>query len=1192
MRALQALTPGSLSARVRWLILVATLPALVLVAYQAQANRAQAVAAARENALLITRTMTYSQQLLIGSTRSFLQQLAATKRAQQADAPDCSQYLAEVLSLHSNYVNIGLPRADGELLCNATPLKGPVNVSNRPYFQRAIIEREFSVGTFQVDRATNVSSVNFAQPVIDPETHAVLGAAVAVVSLDWWSRRLHDLGLPEGAVARVIDPDGRVIARFPPDPRELGTQPELPQAGAGLPALQSGADVLQQEGDARYIEVAQPLLESLGRPVATMRLSVPLDALYAEAAQQMWRDIGFLLIGLLASFLLAHEGVRRGVGKPLARLLRATDQLAQGQQVTPVPETGFRELAQLAQRFNRMALARQQAEGELRQSEENLAITLHSIGDAVVVTDSAGHVVRMNGVAEQMTGWPLREALGRPLHDIFRIVNARTREPSKDPVQLVVASGQVVELSNHTTLIARGGTEYQIADSAAPIRNASGGITGVVLVFSDVTESYRVRKQLEENEARFRTLTMLSSDWYWEQDAQLRFVTLEGEAAKRTLPGLHWHVGKTRREVATADGGQVMAVPQGEEVDWDLHEQTLREHREFRDFEYPRRSTLGEVEWVSVCGTPMFDADGTFQGYRGIGNNITARKNAERELRIAAIAFESQEGMLVTGADTVILRTNRAFTKITGYESADAVGRRASFLASGQHDAAFFADMRQTLDSVGEWSGEIWNRCKDGQLNLHQMAITAVKDAQGRLTHYVASLSDVTQKAAAAKEIEHLAFYDPLTHLPNRRLMMDRLQQAFASSARSGNYGALLCLDLDHFKTLNDTLGHDMGDVLLQQVAQRLKDCVREGDTVARLGGDEFLLLLNGMSSEPTDAAEHTQSVGQKILQALNQPYQLAMHHVHSTPSIGAVLFSGQRQSVDELMKRADLAMYAAKTAGRNAVRFFDPRMQAAVTVRAAMENDLRTALAEDQFRLYYQVQVGHGGRAIGAEVLIRWLHPERGVVMPAEFIPLAEETGQILAIGLWVLRTACRQLRQWQDDPARNHLQLAVNVSARQFRQGDFVDQVFAVLSETGARADHLKLELTESMALDNVQHTIARMNALRALGMGFSMDDFGTGQSSLSYLTRLPLDQLKIDQSFVRNIGIQQTDALIVQTIIGMAQSLGIDVIAEGVETTAQREFLAQHGCQLWQGYLFSRPVPLEGFEQLMAQRYAGSA
>ena len=446
----------------------------------------------------------------------------------------------------------------------------------------------------------------------------------------------------------------------------------------------------------------------------------------------------------------------------------------------------------------------------------------------------------------------------------------------------------------------------------------------------------------------------------------------------------------------------------------------------------------------------------------------------------------------------------------------------------------------------------------------------------------VATLSDITQRAAAAREIEHLAFYDPLTHLPNRRLMMDRLQQAFATSARAGLQGALLCLDLDHFKTLNDTLDHDMADVQLQQVDQRLTACVREGDTVARLGGDEFLVLLEDLGALATDAAEQAQAVGEKILAALNQPYQLASHHVHSTTSVGAVLFSGQGQTVEDVVKHADLAMYAAETAGRNGIRFFDPRMQAAVTARAALENDQRTALEQGQFTLHYQVQVGCGKHVVGAEVLIRWNHPTRGMVPPFEFIPLAEETGLILPIGLWVLQTACTQLRRWQDDPATAHLQLAVNVSARQFRQANFMEQVVAVLRQTGARPDRLKLELTESLALNNVDDTIAKMNALRALGLRFSMDDFGTGQSSLSYLTRLPLDQLKIDQSFVRNIGIQHTDALIVQTIIGMAQNLGIDLMAEGVETEAQRAFLERHGCTLWQGYLFSRPAPIEALEQ----------
>ena len=451
----------------------------------------------------------------------------------------------------------------------------------------------------------------------------------------------------------------------------------------------------------------------------------------------------------------------------------------------------------------------------------------------------------------------------------------------------------------------------------------------------------------------------------------------------------------------------------------------------------------------------------------------------------------------------------------------------------------------------------------------------------------IVSLRTRSERTAAERRIEHLAFYDSLTELPNRRLLMDRLQRAFATSARTGLHGALLCLDLDHFKTLNDTLGHDMGDVLLQQVAQRLNGCVRESDTVARLGGDEFLVLLEDLDALATNAAEQTQCVSEKILATLNQPYQLPLHNVHSTTSVGAVLFAGQSQTVEEVVKHADLAMYAAKTAGRNAIRFFDPMMQAAISARAALENDLRAALDAGQFLLHYQIQVGRRVQPVGAEALIRWRHPERGLVSPCEFIPLAEETGLILPIGLWVLQTACTQLRRWQGNPVTERLQMSVNVSARQFRQPDFMEQIRTVLRQTGAPPDRLKLELTESLALDNVDDTIAKMTALRALGLRFSLDDFGTGQSSLSYLTRLPLDQLKIDQSFVRNIGIQHTDALIVQTIIGMAQSLGIDVIAEGVETDAQRAFLEKHGCTLCQGYLFSRPVPIEALEQYLRAR-----
>ncbi len=465
--------------------------------------------------------------------------------------------------------------------------------------------------------------------------------------------------------------------------------------------------------------------------------------------------------------------------------------------------------------------------------------------------------------------------------------------------------------------------------------------------------------------------------------------------------------------------------------------------------------------------------------------------------------------------------------------------------------------------------------------NDHVIQITERRTPQGGV---VIVYHDVTDLRRASAEIQSLAFYDPLTHLPNRRLLMDRLKRAITANVRSGQFGAVLFLDLDRFKTLNDTLGHDIGDLLLQQVAQRLTSCVRENDTVARLGGDEFVVMLEDLSPHSEEAAGQAQRIGDKILYRLNQDYQLAQHSYHSTPSVGATLFGAVVQTPEELLKQADIAMYQIKARGRNALCFFDPQMQAAISERAQLEDDLRTALQNRQFELHYQPQVTGDGRIFGAEVLIRWQHPLRGLVPPSEFIEVAEESELILLIGEWVLRTACEQLARWQGDARYTHLHLCVNVSARQFREPGFVDQVNTLLQQTGIKPHRLQLEITESQVLDNVQDTISKMGTLKALGVRFSVDDFGTGHSSLTYLTRLPLDQLKIDQTFVRNIGVQHADAVIVQTIIGMALSLKLEVIAEGVETPAQQAFLAQHGCTLYQGYLFGKPTPLREFEALL--------
>ena len=435
---------------------------------------------------------------------------------------------------------------------------------------------------------------------------------------------------------------------------------------------------------------------------------------------------------------------------------------------------------------------------------------------------------------------------------------------------------------------------------------------------------------------------------------------------------------------------------------------------------------------------------------------------------------------------------------------------------------------------------------------------------------------DITDRKIKEDEIAWLAFYDPLTGLPNRRLLQDRLHQAMAGSKRSGQRAALLFIDLDNFKTLNDTLGHDKGDLLLQQVATRLFECVRECDTVARLGGDEFVVMLEELNHSEELAAAQSKMVGEKILVKLCQPYLIAGYEHNSSASIGITLFLAHQESSDELMKRADIAMYQAKSAGRNTLRFFDNKMQAIVTSRAELENDLREGLRQQQLLLHYQPQVDVHGRIIGAEALVRWQHPSRGMVSPAHFIPLAEESGLILSLGDWVLNEACRQLRRWAAQPAMAHLTMAVNISARQIHQPDFVDQVLAAIHTAGVQPYHLKLELTESLLLEDTEEIILKMTALKACGVGFSLDDFGTGYSSLAYLKRLPLDQLKIDKSFVHDLLTDPNDAAIASSIITLAQSLGLNVIAEGVETEAQRQRLEALGCYTYQGYLFGHPVP----------------
>ena len=593
----------------------------------------------------------------------------------------------------------------------------------------------------------------------------------------------------------------------------------------------------------------------------------------------------------------------------------------------------------------------------------------------------------------------------------------------------------------------------------------------------------------------------------------------------------------------------------------------------------------GHEVWGDLTVSSMW-ASGSAPGYHiAVVQDITARKRMEENLRaneqrLRSILERLPMGLCLVQDDGLISFRNARYVQICGYTQEE-VPDTNTWWQRAYPDATEREAIRQRLLDTSHQGiiplAEYTIRCADGKYK--PVEISGIFVEGGRLI----TMQDLSERKAAEEEINQLAYYDPLTRLPNRRLLMDRLQQALATSARHQRSGALLMLDLDNFKTVNETRGHDRGDALLLQVAHRLRGCVHEDDTVARQGGDEFVVVLEDLGDSPEEAAARAEDVGQRILGVLREPYQIDGAAHHSSLSMGVTIYTGTRETVDELLKRADLALYQAKNAGRDTLRFYDPQMQAAVSARATLELDMRVGLAQGQFELYYQPQIDHG-RITGAEALLRWRHPRDGFISPAHFIPLAEETGLILPLGEWVLQAACRRLAAWAQQPDLALLSLAVNVSPRQFHQSGFVAQVLAALAGAGADGHQLKLEMTEGLLLQDVEDTIDKMGQLKGYGVGFSLDDFGTGYSSLSYLKRLPLDQLKIDQSFVRDVLTDPNDAAIARTVVALGTSLGLRVIAEGVETEAQREFLERHHCHAWQGFLLSPPVAVAEFEALV--------
>ncbi|MBW8328831.1 MAG: EAL domain-containing protein [Thiobacillus sp.] len=875
---------------------------------------------------------------------------------------------------------------------------------------------------------------DLAQVASDPRTATVLllddsGHVMASHRYAWRGRLITDV-LPGFDMQRFVQvQQGRLPALFSTSPDGVHIAAMQPfHLTAGVQQLRS-----QRQG---VVYVGFDL---------TRERQVMREFVFKARAPDLIATL--LMIGLLGWLL------HRYVASPLGRLARAANTMRNGQLDVRVPEQGPQEIAVLAENFNAMARAIQEAQADLVTSEERLAITLNSIGDALLATDTEERVTLMNPVAEHLTGWSQAEALGHPVAEVFVIENALTGAPAEIPVARVIREGRVVGLANHTVLRAKDGSRHHISDSAAPIRNTHGELQGVVLVFRDVSEEYQLREALANSELHFRALANSGQALVWTAG-------LDMGCDYFNEPWLRF-TGRTLQQ-ETGEGWVESVHPEDRLRCLETY-RTAFDRREIFSMEYRLRHASGEYRWIIDQGCPRFDTQNQFLGYVG-----------------------------------------------------------------------------------------------------HCM--------------------DITEARRAEAEIERLAYHDALTDLPNRVLFRDRLTQALAAAHRSRRCGAVLFVDLDQFKRINDVHGHAMGDTVLREVARRLEYYLRQEDTVARLGGDEFVILLRDLAANLEDAGSLVMAVAEKIRSALESPVVIDGQEFVTGASIGITVFPKGTESVDDLMREADTAMYRAKERGRNTLAYFEPTMQEAVVERYALDRELREAIRERNFELHLQSQVNSSGQVIGAEALVRWRHPQRGLVMPMSFIPLAEESGLIVPLGEWVLREACMLIARL--DAEGRGMRIAVNVSPRQFHQADFVQRVKEILAVTGADPSYLTLEITENLLVEHASESVARMTELVTLGVRFSIDDFGTGYSSLTYLKRLPLSELKIDKSFVQDIPHDPNDVALVETILSMARHLHFEVVAEGVENDAQLAFLRQQGCERYQGYYFQRPLEMHAWiERLLA-------
>jgi diguanylate cyclase (GGDEF)-like protein/PAS domain S-box-containing protein len=1032
----------SLQSRLALLIILVALPGLIIPIFLSVQERDNAINAALQQAVTTVDTITAEQAQVIEGTRGFLKRLSTFKALLKPESSECSLFLSNTLKLNDTYVNLGVPQLDGNLLCNASPLNKPVNVADRPYIRHAIATEDFSIGEFQVDRAAGVTSINFAYPVIHPLSGKLVSLAVAVVSLDWWSKRLLDSRLPENSVAYITDHKRQIIAIYPTNSKHLGADIESVQSRLfeSQAFLTQKTKIIKSDDGHLRIFVNKRLLNTNNSPI-TVSVGIPFGAALSVINSQLIETVTILIFFVILMFLIATWGIRKSVLNPLNALLRSTKKLELGKNIDNTVQQGSSELIDLQQHFASMATIRLNAEKQLissqaslQESEQRLSRHIENTPLGCISWDRNFQCTEWNKSAEKIFGYSAKEAIGCHASDLIIAPSLRDK---------------------------------------------------INRIFSALLEQ--------------------------------------------------------------KGGGKV------------TNENTTKNNRKII------------CEWHN---TPIKTSDGRVTGVASLVQDVTERKQLEEKLTLAASVFShAREGIIITDAKGVIIDVNETFTEVTGYERDEVLGQNPRILQSERQSSFFYEQLWQSLINRGHWHGEIWNKRKNQEVYPQLLTISAVRDDANMVKNYVALFTDITQIKEHQGQLEYIAHYDLITKLPNRTLLADRLRLAIAQCKRHKQSLAVVFLDLDGFKYVNDNHGHALGDELLVVLSQRMKEALRGGDTLSRFGGDEFVVVLTDLEKEP----DYEPILG-RLLKAASEAVTVNETVIKVSASIGVTLYPQDNVDAEQLIRHADQAMYVAKQKGKNCFHLFDTISDDAIKIRRESLQQISVALEKREFVLYYQPKINMQTCAIiGVEALIRWSHPERGLLPPKDFLPVIENHAVSIDIGEWVLEESLTQMAKWQRMGL--DMSVSVNIDALQLQQPNFTEKLASILAEhSDVAPSALQLEVLETSALGDVLEVSNIMHNCLKLGVSFALDDFGTGYSSLTYLRRLPADLIKIDQTFIRDMQEDPEDLAIVSGIVGLAKSFNRQVIAEGVETIEHGVTLMQLGCDLAQGYVIAKPMPAE--------------